>query len=104
MSLLLYFMFCYLIIITTYYFIILDNLDYENLFVIILNFILLILLPLYCLYFKDMIYSLIVSVSLVFSAFMYNLKLKNRTHKNNVFTIIYFLLTIYVLGLITNIF
>lgn len=100
MSILLYLIFIYLIVITTYYFVMLDNMTYNNLFVIIINFILLILLPLYCLYFKDMIYSLIISIALLFAAFIYNLKIKEITRQTKILPIIYFLLTSFVLGLI----
>ncbi len=100
MTFILYLTFIYLILITTYYFIYLKNLNYPNLFIVILNFILLIILPLYLIYFKDNYYSLIISIALLISAFLYNLKIKEIFHINKIPPIIYFLLTSYILGYI----
>ena len=101
MSLLFYLTFIYLIIMVIYYFIYLKNISYDNLFVIILNFTFLCILPLYYSYFKENIYSLFISIALFISAFIFNLKIKEIFHTNKIFPLIYFLITFFILGVIT---
>ena len=111
MSLLFYLTFIYLIIMVIYYFIYLKNISYDNLFVIILNFTFLCILPLYYSYFKEnifnfslvliIIYSLFISIALFISAFIFNLKIKEIFHTNKIFPLIYFLITFFILGVIT---
>ena len=98
MTLLFYLTFIYLIIMSFYYFIYLKKLDYDNLFVIILNFTFLIILPLYYSYFNNLIYSLIISIALFISSFIYNLKIKEIFHENKIFPLIYFLINCFILG------
>ncbi len=93
MSLLFSLTFVLLIFMVVYYFIIAENLNYDRLFTIILNFLLLIILPLYYLYFKDPFYSLIISIFLFLSAFFLNIKIKEIFHKVKILPFIYFLLT-----------
>ena len=93
MSLLSSLTFVLLIFMVVYYFIIAENLNYDRLFTIILNFLLLIILPLYYLYFKDPFYSLIISIFLFLSAFFLNIKIKEIFHKVKILPFIYFLLT-----------
>ena len=76
MSLLFYLTFILLIFVITYYFIYQENLNHDNLFYIILNFIFLIILPLYYLYFEDLFYSFIISIMLFISAFILHFYLK----------------------------
>ncbi len=103
MTLLFYLTFIYLIIMTFYYFIYLKKLDYDNLFVIILNFTFLIILPLYYNYFNDLKYSLIISTVLFISSFVYNLKIKEIFHENKIFPLIYFLINCFILGYLIGI-
>ncbi len=98
MSYLFYLTFIYLILITIYYFIYNYNINYDNLFVIIINFVFLIILPLYYLYFKDNIYSLMISLLLFGSAVWYNIKIKELYHQIKVLPIIYFLITSFITG------
>ena len=102
MSFLFYLLFIYLILLIIYYFIYLKNLNYDNLFIIILNFVFLCILPLYYAYFKDNIYSLIISFFLFIASFLLNLKIKEIFHYIKIFPLIYFLLTIYILGYLIN--
>ncbi len=98
MSLLFYLTFIYLIFIVIYYFIYQKNLTYDNLFTIILNFVFLCLLPLYYAYFKDHLYSLLISIILAICSFIFNMKIKEIFHANKIFPLIYFLLTCFILG------
>lgn len=91
---LLYLTYIYYIIITIYYFIYLENINPDNLFIILLNFIFLNSFPLYYLYFKDIYYSIIISFLLITCSFFYNLKIKEVFRKNKIPTLIYFILTI----------
>ena len=104
MSLLFYLTFILLIFIVTYYFIYLENIDHDNLFYIILNFIFLIILPLYYLYFEDLLYSLIISFMLLISSFILNLKIKEIFHEVKIFPFIYFLITSLITIIILTIF
>ena len=99
MSLLFYLTFIYFIFISFYYFIVLKKINYDNLFIIILNLTFLIILPLYFAYFKDLIYSLVISIALFISAFVYNLKIKEVFLENKILAIIYFFSTCFILGL-----
>ncbi len=100
MTLCFYLTFIYLNVITIYYFGYLNNINMDNLFVIILNYIFLIILPLYFSYFNDLFYSIIISGALFGSAFFYNLKIKEIFHENKILPIIYFLITFIILILI----
>ena len=101
MSLLFYGTFIYLILMVIYYFIYLKNITYDNLFVIILNLVFLCILPLYYGYFKDNIYSLIISIALFISSFIFNIKIKEIFHSNKILPIIYFLISLFILGYMT---
>ncbi len=100
MNFLFYFTFLYLIFIVSYYFVYKNKLDLDNLFTIILNFIFLIILPLYFYYFKDSILSLIISILLFISAFVFNIKIKEKFYENKIPPLLYFLITCYILGYI----
>lgn len=100
MSLIFYLTFIILIFIVTYYFIYLENINHDNLFYIILNFLFLIILPLYYLHFNDLIYSLIISIMLFISSFILNLKIKEIFHEVKTFPLIYFILTAIIVGII----
>ncbi len=100
MSLIFYLTFIILIFIVTYYFIYLENINHDNLFYIILNFLFLIILPLYYLRFNDLIYSLIISIMLFISSFILNLKIKEIFHEVKTFPLIYFILTAIIVGII----
>ena len=102
MSLIFYLTFILLIFIVTYYFIYLENINHDNLFYIILNFIFLIILPLYYYYFNDHIYSFVISFMLFISSFFLNLKIKEIFHQVKIFTLIYFLITSFILGTILH--
>ena len=104
MSLLFYLTFILLIFVITYYFIYQENLNHDNLFYIILNFIFLIILPLYYLYFEDLFYSFIISIMLFISAFILNLKIKEIFHEVKIFPLIYFLTTSFILAIILKLF
>ena len=104
MSLLFYLTFILLILIVIYYFIYQENLNQDHLFYIILNFIFLIILPLYYFYFEDLIYSLIIGIMLFINSFILNLKIKEIFHQVNPSTLIYFLLTAFILNLILTVF
>lgn len=103
MSLIFYLTFILLIFIVTYYFIYLENIDHDNLFYIILNFIFLIILPLYYFYFNDLIYSFIISIMLLISSFILNLKIKEIFHEVKIFPLIYFLINSLIVGIILSI-
>lgn len=98
MNYLFYFTFLFLIFLVSYYFIHKNKLNNDNLFTIILNFIFLIILPLYFSYFKDIFLSLIISVLLFISALFLNLKIKDEFHETKIAPLIYFLITCYILG------
>ena len=100
MTFILYFTFVYLIILVSYYFIYLNNLTLDRLFTILTNFIFLIILPIYYFYFKDNLYSLIISIALTLSAFTFNLKIKEIFYTTKIPPLLYFILTICILGLI----
>ena len=104
MSLLFYLTFILLIFIVTYYFIYLENIDHDNLFYILLNFIFLIILPLYYLYFEDLLYSLVISSMLLISSFMLNLKIKEIFHEVKIFPFLYFLITSLIVSIILTLF
>lgn len=91
MGLLFYLLFILLIFSVFYHIIYLNNLTHDNLFWIILNFILLTILPLYYFYFNDLVYSLIISIILSISAFLFNLKIKEIFHEVKIFPFLYFL-------------
>ena len=100
MSLLFYPSFALFTIITIYYFIYLQNINYDNLFFIILNFIFLAILPLYYYYFEDLSYSLGASIFLFIASYFLNLKIKEIFHEIKIFPFIYFLLTSILLTII----
>ena len=104
MSLLFYLTFILLIFIVTYYFIYLENIDHDNLFYILLNFIFLIILPLYYLHFEDLLYSLVISSMLLISSFMLNLKIKEIFHEVKIFPFLYFLITSLIVSIILTLF
>ena len=98
MSLTLYLTFIFLICITGYYFIYLKKLNVDNLFTIILNFVFLTILPLYYFYFKDYFLSMIVTILLLISAFILNIKFNIFFIKINIPYLIYYCLTSIIFG------
>ena len=100
MSIIFYLTFVYLIFIVSYDFIYKKNLNKDNLFTIIINFIFLIILPLYYFYFEDMIYSILISTILLISSFFLNLKAKESFKKIKLSTLFYYLLTSLILSYI----
>ena len=100
MSLLFYLTFIILIFIVIYYFIYKENINHDNLFYIIINFIFLIITPLYYSYFNDLTYSLIISIMQFISAFFLNLKIKEIFHEVKIFPLIYFLSTALIVSII----
>ena len=104
MHIILSFTFIYFILLFAYYFLINYNLDYDNLFIIILNFIFLIILPIYYIYFQDNLYSIFIAFFLVLSSFFFNLKIKEIYRCNKLFPLFYFIITCYILEKILLVF
>ena len=98
MNIIIYLTFIYLILLVTYYFIYLKKINHDNLFIVILNFIFIIILPLYYYYFKDNISSIIISVILLISSYILNIKAKNIFKKVLIPFIIYYFLCCFILG------
>ena len=94
MSLLIFSSFICLLFNTIYYFLYQNKLNLDNLFIIILNFIFISILPLYYFHFDSIIYSLITSFCLFLTSFFLNLQIKELFHKNKITLLIYFLLTL----------
>ncbi len=99
MSFLFYLTFTLFLFIAIYYFIYLNNIAYDHLFYLALNFIFLTILPLYYFYFEDNTYSFIISILLFISSFLLNLKIKEIFHEVKMWPLFYFLLTSLILGL-----
>lgn len=91
-----YLTFTLLLTFSIYYFIYLNNLNHNNLFIIIVNFILLNTIPLYLYIFKDNIYSLIISFFLLITANILNKEIKKIFHKQKIPSLIYLFITLYI--------
>ncbi len=98
MSIILSCIFILLIFIVCYYFIYLDYLSLDTSFIVFVNFIFLLTLPLYYFYFKDLIYSSIISFLLFISAIGLNLKIKKLMHTVKLLPIIYLIIVSYING------
>jgi len=96
LTLALYLTFICLVLIVSYYFIYLNNINKDNLFTIILNFTFLIILPIFYFYFKDIIYSLLISLCLLISSLSLNKKIYKTYYYIKLASSLYIILINYI--------